>query len=113
MTMTHEEKRTGPRPDDLDEKAGGGFEKVDKDLRELRGDLKAEATAIRGEIKSEVSGLRKETGERFDKVDARFDKARDEMKSEVGGVRGDLMSLHRLLLRVSIGVGVTFGVTLI
>lgn len=38
--MVPREKWTDERLDELNKKVGGGFERVDRDIRELRGDIK-------------------------------------------------------------------------
>jgi archaellum component FlaC len=54
---------TDDRLDDLANRMDRGFDRVDKDTRELRAETKSEFALVRGAM-----------CERFDKVDARFDK---------------------------------------
>jgi hypothetical protein len=81
------EKWTDERLDDLNERAGDGFARLDGDIRELRGDVKD----LRGEMNA-----------RFDSMEERFDARFD--------------ALHRLLIRAAggaIAVFVTTGAALV
>jgi hypothetical protein len=53
---------TDERLDDLAHKVDAGFERVDRDIRDLRVEMHVEMTGLRGEM----SGLRVEMGQRFD-----------------------------------------------
>jgi hypothetical protein len=61
--MMPREKWTDDRLDDLNKNVHHGFARVDESLRELRGELKSEAKAIRGEMNG-----------RLDKLDTKFDR---------------------------------------
>jgi hypothetical protein len=61
--QTMREAWTDERLDDLNAKVDRGFERVDTDIRELRGEMNARFERLEGSIDA-----------RFDKVDARFDK---------------------------------------
>lgn len=70
------ESWTDDRLDDLAKRMDAGFERVDVDLRELRGEMKAgfervdgEFRASRGEVRSEMGQLDARIGE----LNARFD----------------------------------------
>ncbi len=76
---------TDDRLDDLAKRMDQGFDRVDRDVRELRAEMKsefAEARAdtkselgeSRAETKSEFTKLRREIDVRFEKVDERFDR---------------------------------------
>jgi hypothetical protein len=61
---------TDDRLDDLANRMDRGFDRVDKDVRELRAETKSEFALLRGEM-----------CERFDKVDARFERVNDRLDS--------------------------------
>lgn len=87
MNVTTPEKRwTDERLDDLKETVEDGFARVDADIRELRGELRSEASAIRGELRSEVGDLRMEMNTRFVKVDERFDKLNERFDRQNWGL---------------------------
>jgi hypothetical protein len=49
---------TDERLDDLSRRMDAGFERVDRDIRELRGEMHTGFTELRSEIRGEISGLR-------------------------------------------------------
>ncbi|MDX6635535.1 MAG: hypothetical protein QOF06_1738 [Solirubrobacterales bacterium] len=95
MAVMPREKWTDDRLDDLNTKVDGGFEsvdkrfdkvdkrfdKVDENFRELRGEIKSETSGLRGELKSETTQLRGDMKEmrgelngRLDSLDKKFDR---------------------------------------
>ena len=95
---------TDERLDDLNHRVSDGFNRVDADLRSIRGELgslrsemrselgsvrsemKSEVGSLRGEMKSEVGSLRGEMNARFESVDARFDALQRTMLQLGGGM---------------------------
>jgi hypothetical protein len=67
------ESWTDKRLDDLNEKVGSGFERIDADIRGLRVETRTEFVALRGDMKAG-----------FDRVDERFE------------------ALHRLLVQSAV-----------
>jgi archaellum component FlaC len=61
---------TDDRLDDLANRMDHGFDRVDKDIRDLRVETKSDIAQLRGEMKERFDKV----DERFDKVDERFDK---------------------------------------
>jgi hypothetical protein len=66
--------------DGLSKRFDRGFEKVDADIREVRGEIrdlraevKAESKGLRTEVKSEIKDLRADMNSGFARVDAKFD----------------------------------------
>jgi hypothetical protein len=51
---------TDERLDDLSQRVGAGFERVDRDIRDLRIEMRNGFAEVRAEIKGEVGGLRGE-----------------------------------------------------
>lgn len=65
------EKWTDERLDDMNDCMGEGFDRLDKDLREVRGEIagvRDEVAGIRGEmaVRGEVNELRAEMSSRFE-----------------------------------------------
>jgi hypothetical protein len=73
---------TDERLDDLANRMDRGFDRVDKDIRELRAETKAEFKLFRGEVE-----------ERFDKIDERFER-----------VHGRLDSIQRAIVAAAIAI---------
>ena len=82
------ESWTDGRLDDLNEKVGSGFERLDTDLRGLRMETRTEFGALRTEARSEFVALRAEIRAGFDRVDERFERIDDRFEA-----------LHRLLVQ--------------
>jgi hypothetical protein len=93
------ESWTDERLDDLTERVGSGFERIDTDLRGLRGETRTEFgalcgetreefRALRGEMREEFVALRGEMKTGFDRVDERFER-----------IDGRFEALHRLLVQ--------------
>jgi len=73
------------------------------------------ATAV-GELRTEVRVRFAEIDKRFEQVDKRFeqvDKRFEQVDARFSELNGSLMSLHRLLIRVSIGGAVAVSISLI
>jgi len=88
------EKWTDERLDDLNERVTNGFERVDRDIRDLRMEMNARFDAQDARMDTRFESV----DARFDAVDARFD------------------DLHKLLLRAcggAIATLVTVGVALV
>jgi hypothetical protein len=73
---------TDERLDALARRMDAGFERVDRDIRDLR----SEVAGLRAEMRGEIGGLRTELG------------------GEIGGLRGEIDALRITLLRVGGGV---------
>jgi hypothetical protein len=78
------ESWTDKRLDDLNEKVGSGFERIDADIRGLRVETRTEFVALRVEMKSGFDRI----DERFDRIDERFERMNDRFEA-----------LHRLLVQ--------------
>jgi hypothetical protein len=74
---------TDERLDDLSNRMDAGFERVDRDIRDLRSDMRAEIGGLRGEMRDEIGGLR---GEMRDAIGG----LRGEMRDAIGGLRGEM-----------------------
>jgi hypothetical protein len=74
------ESWTDKRLDDLNEKVGSGFERIDADIRGLRVETRTEFVALRGEMKAGFDRV----DERFERIDERFE------------------ALHRLLVQSAV-----------
>jgi hypothetical protein len=81
------EKWTDERLDDMGDRIGEGFDRLDKDIREVR---------------SEVAGVRVEMGNRFESVDQRFE-ATHRLIIQVGGGLFGTMVIGFLSLLVTQG----------
>jgi hypothetical protein len=77
---------TDERLDDLANRMDAGFDRVGRDIRELRTELRGEISGLREEMRGEISGLRGELG------------------SEISGLRGELGSLRLTMLRTGGGI---------
>jgi hypothetical protein len=64
---------TDERLDDLARRMDQGFDRVDKDLRELCADMAAGHHGLRTDITAARSELKAEMDTRFDRLEARFD----------------------------------------
>jgi hypothetical protein len=74
-------KWTDDRLDDLNQKVGEGFNRVEGGQQALRAETKTEFTALRGEMKDlrgemkgEMTALRGEMNAHFERIDARFER---------------------------------------
>jgi hypothetical protein len=79
MAVMAREIWTDERLDDLNNKVGEGFARVDADIRELRAEIgemrkenQAEFVEVRKEIQTEVGVLRAEMNARFDAMNRNF-----------------------------------------
>lgn len=95
-TMTRE-AWTDDRLDDLANRMDRGFDRVDKDIRDLR-----------VESKSDIAQLRGEMIERFDKVDERFDKVDSQFDERFARIDARLDSIQHAIIFGA--VGMTSGV---
>jgi hypothetical protein len=81
-----EKKWTDHRLDDLNQKVGGGFARVDKDVGELRGEMNARFEKVEGKI---------------DKLDGKFDKKFDRLTYCIlGSAAGIITTLIGILAAV-------------
>jgi predicted nucleic acid-binding Zn-ribbon protein len=110
---------TDDRLDDLAEAIRSGFDRVDRDIRDLRGEIlgvRGEVHGVRTDIRSEVHGVRTDLRSEVHGV-------RTDLRGEVHGVRTDLRSeisntraelkaeiaeLHQWMFRMTIGMTVGF-----
>jgi hypothetical protein len=60
------ESWTDKRLDDLNERVGSGFERIDADIRGLRVETRTEFVALRGEMKSGFERMDERFDERFE-----------------------------------------------
>jgi hypothetical protein len=77
------------RLDDLNGRVGSGFDRIDADLRGIRGEM----GSLRHELRGEMGSLRGEMNSRFEQVDARFDSLQRTMLQLGGGVIVALIGL--------------------
>jgi len=94
------ERWSDERLDDLNSRVGSGFDRIDADLRDIRGEmgslrreLRGEMGTLRGELRGEMGSLRGEMNSRFEQVDARFDSLQRTMLQLGGGVIVALIGL--------------------
>jgi hypothetical protein len=82
---------TDERLDDLTRCVDAGFERVDRDIRDLR----TEVGSLRTEMLHEIGGLRTETGDGFTGVAQEFRAVRSEMAQEFRAVRSEMAQEFR------------------
>jgi hypothetical protein len=87
---------TDERLDDLARRMDAGFDRVDKDLREVRAEMRSQFGSVRAELRSQVGSVRDELGSEVGSVHNEVGFARD----EVGTVRGELAALRITMIRV-------------
>jgi len=112
------ERWSDERLDDLNSRVGSGFDRIDADLRDIRGEmgslrrelrgemgslrrelrgemgtLRGEMGSLRRELRGEMGSLRGEMNSRFEQVDARFDSLQRTMLQLGGGVIVALIGL--------------------
>jgi methyl-accepting chemotaxis protein len=87
---------TDERLDDLASRMDRGFDRVDKDIRELRAETKAELKSFRGVVDERFNKV----DERFDKVDASFAKIDERFER----VHGRLDSIQRTMVAAAISI---------
>jgi hypothetical protein len=71
--MMPREKWTDERLDDLNKKVDDGFARVDKDIRELRGEMITRFDAMNESVNARFDKLNDSINARFDAMNARFD----------------------------------------
>jgi HAMP domain-containing protein len=127
------EKWSDERLDDLNNRVGSGFDRIDADLRgirseigalrsEMRGEIgaleskmKGEIGALRSEMLGEIGDLRGEIGALESKMKGEIGALRSEMRGEIGDLRGEMNfrfeqvdarfdSLQRTMLQLGGGV---------
>jgi uncharacterized coiled-coil DUF342 family protein len=76
--------------DGLSKRFDRGFEKVNADIREVRGEIRG----LRAEVKAEFKDLRTEVKSEFEDVRGEFKDLRTEVKSEFEDVRGEFKDLR-------------------
>jgi hypothetical protein len=94
MMDSMRESWTDKRLDDLNEKVGSGFERVDADIRGLRVETRTEFVALRGEMKSGFDRI----DERFGQIDQRF----GQMDERIERMNERFEALHRLLVQSAV-----------
>jgi uncharacterized coiled-coil DUF342 family protein len=94
---TVREKWTDERLDDMNARMGEGFDRIDKDIREVR----SEVAGLRDDLSAAVTGVR------GDLSDVRND-LRKELNDEVTGLRVEMSdrfeATHRLIVQVGAGL---------
>jgi predicted nuclease with TOPRIM domain len=101
MMDSMRESWTDKRLDDLNEKVGSGFERVDADIRGLRVETRTEFVALRGEMKSGFDRVDQRFGqmdERFDRIDERFER----LDGRFERMNERFEALHRLLVQSAV-----------
>jgi hypothetical protein len=79
------ESWTDERLDDLNQRVGDGFQRIDADIHALRAESRAEFKALRSEMK-----------DGFERIDARFERFEDRLDERFD-------SLYRLMLQLGGG----------
>jgi predicted nucleic acid-binding Zn-ribbon protein len=93
VVMTPRDHETEHRLDELTLKVDSGFDRLDKDIRELRGEIKALRTELKGEIKALRTELKGEIQE-----------LRTELKGEIQELRAEIASLNRTLIAAAVAI---------
>jgi hypothetical protein len=78
---------TDERLDDLSARVDGGFEKVDRDIRELRTEMKSGNEKLRAEIKAGDEALCLEMNMRFGEMSGRFEEMSGRFDNLDRGIR--------------------------
>ena len=89
---------TDERLDDLNQKVGTGFDRVDADIRGLRVETRTEFTALRGEMKAGFGRIDERLGrfdERFGLIDERLGRIDERFEQ----MNERFEALHRLLVQ--------------
>jgi hypothetical protein len=105
------EKWSDERLDDLNNRVGSGFDRIDADLRGIR----SEIGALRSEMLGEIGDLRGEIGALESNMKGEIGALRSEMRGEIGDLRGEMNfrfeqvdarfdSLQRTMLQLGGGV---------
>lgn len=87
---------TNERLDDLAEAMRSGFERVDRDFRDQRGEI----AGLRTEMREELGSVRGEIGS----VRGEIAGLRTEMREEFGSMRGEINELRLMMFRIGGGV---------
>jgi predicted nucleic acid-binding Zn-ribbon protein len=82
VVMAPNENQTERRLDELNLKVDAGFSRVDQDVRELRGEIKALRTELKGEIQE----------------------LRIELKGEIQELRSEIAGLNRTLIAAAVAI---------
>ncbi len=96
------ESWTDERLDDLNQKVGAGFDRIDADIRGLRLETKTEFVALRGEMKAgfdRIDERFERIDERFERTDRRFEKRFERIDERFERIDERFDSLHRLLVQ--------------
>jgi chaperonin cofactor prefoldin len=88
------ESWTDKRLDDLNEKVGSGFERIDADIRGLRVETRTEFVALRGEMKAGFDRV----DERFERMEGRFER----LDGRFERMNERFEALHRLLVQSTV-----------
>ena len=99
---------TDDRLDDLAEAIRSGFDRVDRDIRDLRGEIlgvRGEVHGVRTDLRSEVHGVRTDLRSEVHGV-------RTDLRSEISNTRAELKAelaeLRQWMFRLTIGMTVGF-----
>jgi len=88
--QTMRENWTDERLDDLNERVSDGFQRVEGQVRDLRGEMNARFDKFAGEVNARFDKFAGEVDARFDKVDKRFERvdARfDRIDDQLGSIQ--------------------------
>ncbi len=105
MMESMRESWTDKRLDDLNEKVGRGFDRVDANLRAHRVETRTEFVALRGEMKAGFDRIDQRfegTDARFEGTDARFegiDRRFEKIDERFDRIDERFDALHRLLIQ--------------
>jgi hypothetical protein len=91
---------TDDRLDDLANRMDQGFDRMDRDARELRAEMKAGFERV----DRQIADVRTEMKAGFDRVEDEFREVRAEMKAGFDGVHGVLYGLQRTMLQIGGGL---------
>lgn len=91
---------TDDRLDDLANRMDRGFDRVDKDIRELRAETKSEFALVRGEMCERFDKLEGRFESRFVQVEDRFDKIEGRFESQFEKVEGQFEKVEGQFERV-------------
>jgi hypothetical protein len=119
---------TDERLDDFSHRMDAGFERVDRDIRDLRtemregfggvrAEMRDEFTDVRTEVRDEFTAVRTEMREGFAAVRTEmrdgFADVRAEMRAEFAAVREDIASMQGMMWRFGGAMIATFGAGLV
>jgi hypothetical protein len=90
---------TDERLDDLSGRMDIGFERVDRDIRDLRGEMHAGFAAVRDEMQTGFAAIRSEMHTEFSAVRGEASAESRSLRAEIGALRTDMDSLRVMMIR--------------